>query len=63
MQQIDMSCWPVLTFYVQFGTFSPGTVIDFTMCSARAAVCDFTKGDTTANVTFLPDGNWDVQMS
>ncbi|MBN4004056.1 hypothetical protein [Nostoc sp. LPT] len=60
-QNID--CQPVLQFYVQTGTYTPGTVINFTTSSANAAVCDATTGYVTFIVAYNVDGTWSVTSS
>lgn len=57
-QYVD--CQPILTFYVQTGTYTPGQVINFTAASNDAAECDTTTGHTTFNVTYNVDGTWAV---
>ncbi|MBP7704721.1 MAG: hypothetical protein KA105_05490 [Caulobacter sp.] len=59
----NTDCQPVLTFYVTTGTFTPGSVINFYQSSVSAAVCDFTGGHSTANVTLNADGTWSVRMA
>jgi hypothetical protein len=56
----NLDCQPVIVFYVNTGNYTPGTVMNFTASSAAAAVCDATPGFTTFNVTYKPDGTWDV---
>lgn len=63
LPQRDVDCQPVLKFYVQIGSYLPGVVMNFTESSVNTAVCDFTGGYTTANVTYKADGDWDVHMS
>src|ERR1700754_1858183 len=57
----NLDCQPVITFYVQTGTYTPGTVMNFTASSINAAVCDATPGYTTFNVSYNVDGTWKVQ--
>jgi hypothetical protein len=57
----NLDCQPVTVFYVQTGTFIPGTVMNFTSSSINAAVCDATQGFTTFNVSYNIDGTWTVQ--
>src|SRR6201991_4929682 len=57
----NLDCQPVITFYVQTGTYTPGTVMNFTASSINAAICDATPGYTTFNVTYNVDGTWTVQ--
>ncbi|WP_421697292.1 hypothetical protein [Ancylobacter sp.] len=55
-------CQPILRYYVQTGSYIPGSVINFTQSSVSAALCDFTGGYSTINVTLNQDGTWTVQM-
>ncbi|WP_026221374.1 hypothetical protein [Ancylobacter sp. FA202] len=55
-------CQPILRYYVQTGSYTPGSVINFTTSSINAAMCDFTGGHSTMNVTLNPDGTWAVQI-
>lgn len=57
----NLDCQPVIMFYVQTGTFTPGTVMNFTNSSINAAICDATQGFTTFNVSYNIDGTWTVQ--
>lgn len=61
--QSNVDCEPILKYYVQTGSYVPGTVMDFTLSSTKAALCDFTGGYVQAVVTYKPNGDWDVQMS
>ncbi|MCU7244006.1 MAG: hypothetical protein NT917_12850 [Microcystis aeruginosa WS75] len=61
--QDNIDCQPILTFYVSTGTYTQGTVMNFTQSAQQAALCDFTGGYTTANVTYNNDGSWTVNMS
>lgn len=61
--QVIIDCQPILTFYVSTGTYTPGTVMNFTQSAQQAALCDFTPGYTTANVTYNNNGTWSVNMS
>jgi len=60
-QNID--CQPVLKFYVQTGTYTPGTVINFTTSSTNAGLCDATPGFVTFKVVYNIDGTWTVTSS
>ena len=51
-------CQPILQFYVQTGSYMAGSVINFTTSSVNAAMCDFTGGYSTMNVSLNPDGTW-----
>lgn len=55
-----VDCQPVLTFYVQTGSYKAGQVINFTSASTLAAMCDTTNGTETFNVTYNVDGTWSV---
>jgi hypothetical protein len=57
-QNID--CQPILKFYVATGSYSAGTVMDFTNSSSAAALCDASTGFTTFNVDYNIDGTWSV---
>lgn len=57
----NLDCQPVIMFYVQTGTYTPGTVMNFTNSSINAATCDATQGFTTFNVSYNIDGTWTVQ--
>jgi hypothetical protein len=54
----NLDCQPVLKYYVQTGTYTPGTVMNFTASSATAAACDATFGKYLFNVTYNSDGTW-----
>ncbi|UOK70727.1 hypothetical protein [Ancylobacter polymorphus] len=54
-------CQPILRYYVQTGSYMAGSVINFTTSSVTAALCDFTGGYSTMNVSLNPDGTWTVQ--
>lgn len=56
----NLDCQPIIIFYVQTGTYTPGTVMNFTSSSATAAVCDATPGYSTFNVQYNADGTWTI---
>lgn len=56
----NIDCQPIIKFYVQTGTYTAGTVMNFTSSSATAAVCDATPGYSSFNVTYNADGTWTV---
>ncbi|WP_426435195.1 hypothetical protein [Bradyrhizobium genosp. P] len=56
----NLDCQPVIIFYVQTGTYTPGTVMNFTSSSATAALCNATPGYSTFNVVYNADGTWTV---
>ena len=58
----NTDCQPVLQYYVQTGSYTPGTVTNFTSSSVNAALCDFTGGYTIANVPLESNGEWDVKL-
>ncbi|MGH8761662.1 MAG: hypothetical protein ACREUR_00330 [Nitrosospira sp.] len=60
-QNID--CQPVLQFYVQTGTYTPGMVINFSTSSVNAALCNATTGFVSFNVSYNIDGTWSVTSS
>ena len=57
---MNIDCQPVLQFYVAVGTYTPGTVMNFTSASINAALCDATPGYATFNVTYNANGTWTV---
>lgn len=57
----NTDCQPILTYYVQTGSYTPGTVMNFTQSSINAATSDFTGGYTICNVTLNANGTWSVQ--
>lgn len=58
----NTDCEPILKYYVQTGSYTPGTVMDFSQSSTNAAVCDFTGGHSIMDVTLNADGTWGVQI-
>jgi hypothetical protein len=56
----NIDCQPIIKFYVQTGTYTPGTVMNFTSSSATAALCDATPGYSSFSVTYNADGTWTV---
>ncbi|MBA8879020.1 hypothetical protein [Phyllobacterium myrsinacearum] len=54
----NTDCQPILKYYVQTGNYTPGTVMNFSASSVKAAVCDFTGGHSVINVTLNADGTW-----
>lgn len=56
----NLDCQPILKFYVQAGTYTPGTVMNFTSSSQNAAVCDFTPGYPSYTVVYNANGTWSV---
>jgi hypothetical protein len=56
----NVDCQPILKFYVQTGSFLPGTVMNFTSSSVNSAVCDFTGGKTSIKVVYNTNGTWSV---
>lgn len=59
----NTDCQPVLVYYVQTGSYTPGNVMNFTQSSVNAAKCDFTGGHSTINVTLNSDGTWSTQYA
>lgn len=57
----NLDCQPALIFYVATGTYSAGTVVNFTSSSATGAVCDATPGYSTFDVHYNADGTWTVR--
>lgn len=58
----NTDCQPILRYYVQTGNDTPGSVINFTQSSVNAAMCDFTGGHSSINVTLNPNGTWTAQI-
>jgi hypothetical protein len=56
-----LDCQPILKFYVQTGTYTPGTVVNFTSSSSTAALCDATLGYSSFSADYNADGTWTVQ--
>jgi hypothetical protein len=56
----NLDCQPIIIFYVQTGTYTAGTVMNFTSSSVTAAVCNATPGYSTFDVRYKPDGTWTV---
>jgi hypothetical protein len=56
----NLDCQPVLKYYVQTGTFTPGTVMSFTASSIGAGLCDATNGKYNFNVVYGADGQFTV---
>ncbi|MFA3780542.1 hypothetical protein [Yersinia sp. 1652 StPb PI] len=59
----NIDCQPVLSFYVQTGTYQAGTVINFSTSSVGSAICDTTQGVTAFNVIYNPQGTWTVSAA
>ena len=59
---LDTDCQPVLKYYVQTGSYTPGSVMDFGRANINAAVCDFTGGHSVIDVTLNANGTWSVQI-
>lgn len=57
----NTDCQPILKYYVQTGSYTPGSVMNFTQSSTDAAVCDFTGGHSIINVTLEANGKWTVK--
>ncbi|MVA27313.1 hypothetical protein V6582_00135 (plasmid) [Agrobacterium vitis] len=55
-----VDCQPILKFYVATGSYTPGTVMNFSQASQTAALCDFTGGKPELNVTLSNNGDWAV---
>jgi hypothetical protein len=55
-----VDCQPLLTFYVQTGSYQAGEVINFSSASTKSASCDTSTGHRTFGVTYNPDGTWTV---
>ncbi|CAN7377978.1 hypothetical protein [Duganella sp. LjRoot269] len=57
-QYVD--CQPIMKFYVATGSYTPGTVVNFTSASNVSVVCDATDGSTTFQVSYNRDGTWSI---
>ncbi|AKI01260.1 hypothetical protein IMCC20628_02562 [Hoeflea sp. IMCC20628] len=57
----NTECQPVMKYFVQTGSYTPGTVMNFAQSSVNAALCDFTPGYSVIDVTLNADGTWTVQ--
>lgn len=55
----DIQCQPVVNFYVTTGSYTAGTVIDFTTASTNSALCDASTS-YTFNVVYTSSGTWTV---
>jgi len=51
---------PIVRFYVNTGSYTPGTVVNFTASSVNAALCDATDGTLIFRVTYNADGTWTI---
>jgi len=58
----NTDCQPILKYYVQTGTYTQGTVMNFTASSTNSALADFTGGYTVCNVSLNADGSWSTQL-
>ncbi|APG45483.1 hypothetical protein [Phaeobacter porticola] len=58
--QSHTDCEPILKYYVATGTYTPGTVMDFTAASKTSALCDFTGGYTVIDVELAANGDWNI---
>lgn len=58
----NTDCLPILTYFVQTGQYTQGSVMDFSQSSVKSAKADFTGGYTTCNVSLNPDGTWSTQL-
>lgn len=56
----NMDVQPIVKFYVNTGSYTPGTVVNFTSSSVNAALCDATEGKLIFRVTYNADGTWAV---
>jgi hypothetical protein len=55
-----VDCQPIMKFYVATGSYTPGTVVNFTSASVTAVVCDATDGTSTFQVSYNKDGTWTI---
>lgn len=51
---------PIVKFYVNTGSYKPGTVVNFTTSSVNAAVCNATDGQLFFKVVYNADGTFTV---
>ncbi|EJB07188.1 hypothetical protein Rleg9DRAFT_6192 [Rhizobium leguminosarum bv. trifolii WSM597] len=58
----NTDCQPVLKYYVQTGSYTPGVLMNFSQSSVNAALCDFTGRSYTCNVSLKSDGTWTTQL-
>ncbi|KAA1182486.1 hypothetical protein FP026_10455 [Rhizobium tropici] len=58
----NTDCQPILKYYVQTGSYTEGTVIDFTQSAVNAALADFSTGYTTCMVTLNANGTWHTEL-
>lgn len=54
----NTDCQPILKYFIQTGSYTPGTVMNFTQSSVGSAIADFTGGYSTYNVSLNADGSW-----
>lgn len=59
----DIQCQPVVNFYVTTGSYTAGTVINFTTASTNSALCDASTGFLTFDVVYTANGTWIVTPS
>ncbi len=59
----DIQCQPVVNFYVTTGSYTAGTVINFTTASTNSALCDASTGYLTFDVVYKANGTWEVTPS
>jgi hypothetical protein len=52
---------PIVKFYISTGSYTAGTVVNFTTSSQDSAVCDATNGKLSFKVTYNADGTWNVE--
>jgi hypothetical protein len=51
---------PIVKFYVNTGSYQPGTTVNFTTSSVNAALCDATDGTLKFKVAYNANGTWTV---
>lgn len=58
----NTDCQPIQKYYVQTGSYTEGTVIDFAQSAVNAALADFSGGYTSCMVTLNADGTWSTKL-
>jgi hypothetical protein len=58
----NTDCLPILRYFVQTGTYTQGSVMEFSQSSTQSATADFTGGYTICNVTLNANGTWTTQL-
>lgn len=53
-----VDCQPIMKFYVATGSYTAGSVVNFSTASIKSITCDATEGYTTFQVSYKKDGTW-----